>query len=237
MNRRLLLLSSSSTAGSGYLEHAREAIRDFLGGISMEVLFVPFAAVRFGYAEYVEKVSAVFGELGHRLSSVHEAADATAAVRGADAIAVGGGNTFHLVHQLQTRRLIEPIMERALDGTPYLGWSAGSNIASPTLRTTNDMPIVEPSSFATLGLIPFQINPHYLDAQPAGHMGETREERLQEFLVVEPNVYVVGLREGSALRVEGETVQLIGAKPMRLMKSGAAAREIAPGETLDFLLD
>ena len=160
-----------------------------------------------------------------------------AAVRDADVIAVGGGNTFHLVRELQTRQLVAPIRERVLEGVPFIGWSAGSNIACPTLRTTNDMPIVEPSSFATLDLVPVQINPHYLDAQPAGHMGETREERLQEFLVVEPDVYVVGLREGSALRIEGDTVQLIGEKPLRLMKQGEAAREVRPDEALSFLLD
>ena len=236
MSRRLLLLSSSSTEGSGYLEHALAALRDFLGEPPKSVLFVPFAAVRFGYLEYEEKVSAVFAGLGYRLSSVHDAGDPAAAVREADAIAVGGGNTFHLVRELQARDLLSPIRERVLEGLPYVGWSAGSNIACPTLRTTNDMPIVEPDSFSTLDLIPFQINPHYLDAQPAGHMGETREERLQEFLVVEPDAYVVGLREGSALRVEGDALQLIGQKPMRLMKSGEEPREVEPGEPLDFLL-
>jgi dipeptidase E len=237
MNRRLLLLSSSSTAGTEYLEHALDAIGDFLGEPEKNVLFVPYAAVRFSYTEYAERVRGALADLGHRLSSVHDAPDAAEAVREADAIAVGGGNTFHLVRELQARSLIAPIRDRALEGVPYIGWSAGSNIACPTLRTTNDMPIVEPSSFATLDLVPFQINPHYLDAQPAGHMGETREERLQEFLLVEPGVYVAGLREGSALRVEGDIVQLLGRKPMRLMKQGQAPREIAPSDSLDFLLD
>jgi dipeptidase E len=220
-----------------YLEHAREPMREFLGAPSRTVLFVPYAAVRFGYDEYAAKVHAVLEAIDHRLISVHEQTDAVEAVLEAEAIAVGGGNTFHLVRELQERNLLGPIRERVLDGTPFIGWSAGSNIACPTLRTTNDMPIVEPRSFRCLDLIPFQINPHYLDAHPDGHMGETREERIQEFLVVEPDRYVVGLREGSALRVEGDSLQLIGEGPMRIFKHGEEPREVGPGEALDFLLD
>lgn len=237
MARRLLLLSNSSTAGKPYLEHALEAMRDFLGATPRSVLFVPYAAVRFGYDEYAAKVQAVLEGIGHRLDSVHDAADAVETVLEAEAIAVGGGNTFHLVRQLQELNLLGPIRERALEGTPFIGWSAGSNIACPTLRTTNDMPIVEPRSFQCLDLIPFQINPHYLDGHPDGHMGETREERIKEFLVVEPERYVVGLREGSTLRVEGDTLQLIGEKPMRIFKHGEEPLEVGPGDTLDFLLD
>ncbi len=220
-----------------YLEHAQEPMLDFLGRTSKTVLFVPYAAVRFGYDEYAAKVRAVLEGIGHRLDSVHDAADAVEAVLEAEAIAVGGGNTFHLVRELQERNLLDPIRERALEGMPFIGWSAGSNIACPTLRTTNDMPIVESRSFRCLDLIPFQINPHYLDAHPDGHKGETREERIQEFLVVEPKRYVVGLREGSTLRVEGGGMQLIGEKPMRIFKHGEEPLEVGPGEALDFLLD
>ncbi len=231
MARRLLLLSNSSTAGMSYLEHAQEPMREFLGVASTTVLFVPYAAVRFGYDEYAAKVRAVLEAIGHRLISVHDAADAVETVLEADAICVGGGNTFHLVRELQERDLLGPTRERVMEGTPFIGWSAGSNIACPTLRTTNDMPIVEPRSFRCLDLIPFQINPHYLDAHPDGHMGETREERIQEFLVVEPKRYVVGLR-----RVEGDSLQLIGEKPMRIFKHGEEPLEVGPGEALDFLL-
>jgi dipeptidase E len=237
MARRLLLLSNSSTAGMSYLEHAQGPMREFLGTPSRTVLFVPYAAVRFGYDEYAAKVRAVLEAIDHRLISVHEQADAAAAVLEAEAIAVGGGNTFHLVRELQQRNLLGPIRESVLDGTPFIGWSAGSNIACPTLRTTNDMPIVEPRSFECLDLIPFQINPHYLEAQPDGHMGETREERIQEFLAVEPDRYVVGLREGSTLRVEGDRIQLIGEKPMRIFRHGQEPIEVVPGEALGFLLD
>ena len=237
MARRLLLLSNSSTAGMSYLEHAQEPMREFLGAVPKTVLFVPYAAVRLGYDEYAAKVRAVLEGIGHRLDSVRDAADAVEAVLEAEAIAVGGGNTFHLVRELQERDLLDPIRERALEGMPFIGWSAGSNIACPTLRTTNDMPIVEPRSFRCLDLIPFQINPHYLDAHPDGHMGETREERIKEFLVVEPERYVVGLREGSTLRVEGDGMQLVGEKPMRVFRHGEEPLEVGPGDTLDFLLD
>ena len=219
-----------------YLEHAQEPMLDFLGRTSKTVLFVPYAAVRFGYDEYAAKVRAVLKGIGHQLDSVHDAEDAVEAVLQAEAVAVGGGNTFHLVRELQERNLLDPIRERALEGVPFIGWSAGSNIACPTLRTTNDMPIVEPRSFQCLDLIPFQINPHYLDAYPDGHMGETREERIKECLVVEPERYVVGLREGSTLRVEGDSLQLIGEKPMRVFRHSEEPLEIGPGEALDCLL-
>ncbi|MEJ2337267.1 MAG: dipeptidase PepE [Gemmatimonadales bacterium] len=237
MARRLLLFSNSSTAGMSYLEHAEEAMREFLGAPSKTVLFVPYAAVSFGYHEYTAKVRAVLEGIGHRLDSVDDAPDVIEAVQEAEAIAVGGGNTFHLVRELQERGMLAPIRDRVLEGMPFIGWSAGSNIACPTLRTTNDMPIVEPRSFRCLDLIPFQINPHYLDVHPDGHMGETREQRIQEFLAVEPNAYVVGLREGSALRVEGDGLELIGEKPMRIFKHGEEPLEVMPGQALDFLLE
>ncbi len=220
-----------------YLGHAQDPMREFLGTAPLTVLFVPYAAVRFGYDEYAAKVRPVLEEIGHRLISIHDAPDAIAAVLEAEAIAVGGGNTFHLVRELQEMEMLGPIRERVLEGTPFIGWSAGSNIACPTLRTTNDMPIVEPRSFRCLDLIPFQINPHYLDAHPDGHMGETREERIQEFLAVEPDRYVVGLREGSTLRVEGDGIQLLGENPMRVFRHGEEPREVEPGEALEFLLD
>jgi dipeptidase E len=235
--RRLLLLSNSSTAGMSYLEHALGALADFLGEGRSTVLFVPYAAVRFSYDEYEERVRQVLAGIGHDVRSIHRSADPAAAVRDAEAVAVGGGNTFQLVHRLRSMRLIGPLRERIAAGVPFIGWSAGSNLACPTLRTTNDMPIVEPASFETLSAVPFQINPHYLDAHPDGHMGETREERIQEFLFLNPDTWVVGLREGSSLRVEGESVRLLGGRPARLFRSGEEPREIEPHQPLDFLLD
>lgn len=234
--RRLLLLSNSSTAGMSYLEHAISTLRDFLGADRKVVLFVPYAAVRFSHDAYAEKVRKVLAGIGHDVESIHEAPDPAAAVREASAIAVGGGNTFRLVEQLQSLGLTRVLRERIAAGVPFIGWSAGSNIACPTLRTTNDMPIIEPNSFQTLDVVPFQINPHYLDAHPDGHMGETREERIQEFLVLNPRTRVVGLREGTSLRVEGDSVQLIGGKSARVFEHGAEPREVEFGDPLDFLL-
>lgn len=231
---RLLLLSNSRNAGSGYLEHARSAISDFLGPKVKTIAFIPYAAVRFSYDDYEAMVAGAIE--GYEVSSIHRNADPVDSIHSADAIAVGGGNTFHLVHLLYESGLIQLIRERVADGVPFMGWSAGSNIACPTLRTTNDMPIIEPPSFRTLELIPFQINPHYLDAHPDGHMGETREERLLEYLEVNPAMPVVGLREGSWLRREGERLDLFGERTMRLMRQGRPAEEIEPGSDLSFLL-
>lgn len=236
-HRRLLLLSNSSTAGLSYLEHAIAPLQDFLGAERRQVLFFPYAAVRFSYDDYADRVRKVLAEIGHDVLSIHQTPDPPAAVREATAIAVGGGNTFRLVQQLQSLGLVQPLRERVAAGVPFIGWSAGSNVACPTLRTTNDMPIVEPASFETLGAVPFQINPHYLDAHPEGHMGETREERLEEFIALSPDVWVIGLREGTTLRIEGDSIELIGDKPARIMGRGEPAREVEPGGALGFLLD
>jgi dipeptidase E len=235
-HQRLLLLSNSTNYGERYLEYPVSAIRDFLGSEIKTVLFVPFAGVRASYAEYTKTVRERFEEMGYKLDSVHEARDPSDAVRSAEAIAVGGGNTFHLLRGLYESKLIEAIRSRVAEGRPYIGWSAGSNVACPTVRTTNDMPIVEPASLGALNLIPFQINPHYTDAQPVGHAGETREERLNEFIEVNPGVYVVGLREGSILRIEDTSIKLLGEKSARVFLKGLEAREYTPQESLDFLL-
>ena len=155
----------------------------------------------------------------------------------ADAIAVGGGNTFHLLRALYRVSAVELIRERVLSGMPYVGWSAGSNVACPTIRTTNDMPIVEPPTLKALGLLPFQINPHYTDAHLEGHMGETRDERLSEFTHANPGVRVLGLREGTMLRVEGDEITLLGGKPARLFVKGETPRDIDPAESFSFLLN
>jgi len=157
-------------------------------------------------------------------------------VREAEAIMVGGGNTFHLVAEMQKTGIMETIRKKAMEGTPFLGWSAGANVASPTLMTTNDMPIIQPLSFQTLGLIPFQINPHYLDANPAGHGGETRQQRIEEFLTVNRKATVAGLREGCLLYLEGDELQLIGNKNLRLFHFDKVPLELEPGSNLSFLL-
>ncbi|HKQ50901.1 MAG TPA: dipeptidase PepE [Pyrinomonadaceae bacterium] len=233
---RLLLLSNSTNYGGEFLAHAANDIRDFLGAAVRRVLFVPFAGVTRSYDEYAAVVRARFGELGYQLDSVHETAEPAKTVENAEAIAVGGGNTFHLLRGLYEAGLIESIRARVGIGTPYVGWSAGSNVACPTIKTTNDMPIVEPPSFAALNLVPFQINPHYTDEMPADHAGETREQRLAEFLKANPDARVVGLREGSILRIEGSEIKLLGAKTARVFKSGADAKEFWPTDSLNFLL-
>jgi dipeptidase E len=235
--KRLLLLSNGSElVGDEPTEFAQSAVRDFLGGGVRRVLFVPFAVVVRTYDEYAARVRTRFGTMGYEVESLHESADAAAAVGRAEAIAVGGGNTFHLLRGLYEAGAIEPIRARVEGGAPYVGWSAGSNVACPTIRTTNDMPIVEPPSFRALGLVPFQINPHYTDAHLAGHKGETRDERLAEFVHANPGVRVLGLREGTMLRVEGEEARLVGSGAARLFLKGEGPRDLAPEESFSFLL-
>jgi dipeptidase E len=237
-NRRLLLLSNGSElVGDNPTEFAHAAVRDFLGASVRRVLFVPFAAVIGSEDGYAEKARKHFSAMGCEVESLHEAEDARAAVGRADAIAVGGGNTFKLLRGLYRAGVVELVRERARAGMPYVGWSAGSNVACPTIRTTNDMPIVEPPSFEAFDLVPFQLNPHYTDFHPPGHMGETRDERLAEFVYVNPGVRVIGIREGTMLRVEGDRVRLLGGQPARLFVNGEEPRDLAPEESFDFLLE
>ena len=236
-NRRLLLLSNGSElVGKSPTEFAHGALRDFLGASVRRVLFVPFAAVISSEDDYLARVRKNFVPLGYEAESLHNAPDAREAVESADTVAVGGGNTFHLLRGLYRAGVVELIRERVARGMPYVGWSAGSNVACPTIRTTNDMPIVEPPTLDALGLVPFQINPHYTDAHIEGHMGETRDERLAEFAHANPGVRVIGIREGTMLRVEGEEIRLIGGKPARLFQKGEEPRDIAPEESFSFLL-
>jgi dipeptidase E len=151
-------------------------------------------------------------------------------------VVVGGGNTFALLKKMQEQGLVDAVrMAVAELGVPYVGWSAGSNVVCPTIRTTNDMPIVEPESFEAAGLVPFQINPHYTDAHPDGHAGETREQRIEEFIAANPGMTVAGLREGCLLRIEGDRRELVGERSMRIFRQGEAAREIKPGGEISSL--
>jgi dipeptidase E len=222
--------------GAGYLEYPQSEIKDFLGAPVKRVLFVPFASVVRTFDEYAEAVRAPFEAMGYELDSIHQFTNASEAVKNAEAIIIGGGNTFHLLRSLYESALIETIRERVLRGMPYIGWSAGSNVACPTIRTTNDMPIVEPPSLNALDLVPFQINPHYTDEHPAGHQGETRAQRIAEFIEANRGIYVVGLREGSMLRVEDSTLSLRGELQARVFISGEEAREYQPEDSLEFLL-
>lgn len=233
---RLLLISNSASPGESYLERSVLDLATLLEGYSDEIVFIPYAAVSYGYDEYVDKVNAALVSYKLSVRGIHTYPDPVRAIEGASAILIGGGNTFQLLKSMQANRLIQPIRSKVRAGTPYAGWSAGSNVACPTIRTTNDMPIVEPSSLDALGLIPFQINPHYLDAHPSNHGGETREQRIQEYLVLNPNSYVVGLREGCRLLVENSHIELKGDKTMRLFHHGEKTQEISPDQNIDFLL-
>ena len=236
-NRRLLLISNGSELiGDNPTEFFHNSLRDFFGTSVRRVLFVPFAAVISSEDGYRDKVRRHFGPLGYEVESLHEATDARAAVESADAVAVGGGNTFKLLRGLYEAGVVELIRERVAKGMPYVGWSAGSNVACPTIRTTNDMPIVEPPSFDALNLVPFQLNPHYTDYHPPGHMGETRDERLGEFVHTNPGIRVVGIREGTMLRVERDDIKLLGGKPARHFLKGEEPRDLAPEESFGFLL-
>ena len=233
---RLLLLSSSRAPGTDFLEHARGHIRDFLGSKVKRVTLVPYAAVTWSYAALTERVVPVFRELGYECVGLHEARDPLAALATAEALVVAGGNTFRLLQEVQALKLLGPLRERVRSGVPYLGWSAGSNLACPTIRTTNDMPAAWPDGGDALGLVPFQINPHYTERSLPEHHGETRDDRLREYMILNPGVTVVGLREGSALRVEDGRLELLGKLNARVFRGGEA-REVGPGESLQFLLE
>jgi dipeptidase E len=237
MQKRLLLISNSTNSGEEYLGWPRQLITDFFSttGVS-KILFIPYAGVTVSYDDYTDKVKQVFEKLGLEIYSIENEPNRVHAVNEAEAIAVGGGNTFHLVYMLHKLRLMEPMFEKVNSGLPFVGWSAGANVACPSMKTTNDMPIIEPESFNCLNLIPFQINPHYLDANPEGHGGETREQRIQEFLVANPETTVVGLREATALQIEGRAMKLLGTRPMRIFQQGLEPREWQPGYDASFLL-
>jgi dipeptidase E len=235
---RLLLISNSTNPGEAYLDYPKQHIQAFLAKDNVsEALFVPYAAVTFSYDAYVDKVQQRFDEFGVKIKGIHREKDPVAAVQAAQAIAVGGGNTFHLLKYVQESGITAAVREKVRSGTPYLGWSAGSNMACPTICTTNDMPIVEPKSFEAFDLLPFQINPHYLDAHPQGHAGETREKRIEEYIAANPHRYVAGLREGCIFLYEDNTLSLIGNKPVRVFRGGQKPVEVERGEDFNFLLN
>ena len=229
----LLLLSNSRSPGQPMFAHAAEALVEFVAG--RQVTFLPYALA--DHADYVHTVAEALGRYDIEVTGLHTSTDPVADVGSAEVLFLGGGNTFRLLRALRSLRLVEPLREAVLGGARYMGASAGTNMACPTLRTTNDMPIVEPESFQALGLIPFQINPHYLDPDPAStHMGETREERLLQFLE-ENDVPALGLREGSWLHVAGDgKASLGGPHSARLFERGHQPVELPAGADLSSLL-
>jgi dipeptidase E len=232
MTKRILLISNSTLHGSGYLDHATEEIRDFLGDLQ-RVLFVPFAL--FDRDAYAALARERFQKMGYGLDSIHLAADARQAVDDAEAIFIGGGNTFRLLKALYDFDLLGAIRRRVDAGMPYIGSSAGTIVACPTIKTTNDMPIIQPPSFDALGLVSFQINAHFQDPDPnSTHMGETREERIVQFLE-ENDAPVVGLREGAMVRIENGVSILKGSSGARIFRKGYEPFETRPGDGLDAL--
>lgn len=234
---KLLLISNSTMAGQEYLDYPKNEIKKFLGQKPVTALFIPYAAVTFSFDDYCGKVEKKFSEAGHHIEGIHTFNNPVKAIEEAKAIVVGGGNTWQLVRILHDKKLMNPLREKAFNGTPYIGWSAGANIACPTLRTTNDMPIINPKGFDCIGLVTFQINPHYHDANAEGHAGETREQRIEEFVDINPGVYVAGLREGTMLKVENDTVELIGEKTCRVFRKGKKPVELSANDDLNFLLE
>ncbi len=236
MARRALLLSTSKVYGSGYLGYCDAEMRSFLRGVE-RLLFVPFARPGgMSHEHYTGVARERFAGLDISVAGLHEAEDARRAVHEAEAIFIGGGNSFVLLRDLYAAGVIDEIRQRADGGMPYMGASAGSNVAGLSICTTNDMPIVYPPSFDALGLVAFNINPHYVDPRAGSkHMGETRETRINEFHVFN-DVPVIGIREGAMLHREGDSLWLEGSGGGRLFRPGAEAEELAPGAVLDSLL-
>lgn len=230
---QLLLISSSKVGDSGYLEDAKHQLVQHFKA-AKNLVFVPYAGVSISWDEYTDKVKSALPSLP--ITGLHQHADPCEAVKESDGILVGGGNTFHLLNTLYELSLGRIIYDVVNCGTPYAGWSAGANIAGRSIRTTNDMPIVQPPSFDALQLVPFQINPHYTDFQPPGHHGETREDRLREFMTVSPEMPIVGIPEGVALYRVGDSLRTIGGKSAYLFRNQEKS-EITPEQDISFLLN
>src|SRR6516164_10741308 len=226
---RILLVSNSTVYGRGYLDHVEQQIKSFIGS-ARKVLFFPFAL--FERDSYAAKAKARFAAMGYSLETVHVVPDPHKAIEQMDAIFIGGGNTFRLLKALEDLDLLDPIRRKVKGGAPYIGSSAGSNVAGPTIKTTKDMPIVQPRSFDSLALVPFQISPHYQDPNPnSTHMGETQEERILQFLE-ENETPVVGIREGAWLRIENGAVTLKGETGARIFRRGETPVEAKPGDEI-----
>lgn len=236
MKKRLLLLSNSTNLGEAYLNWPLGHIRDFLGTDVKKLLFIPYAAVTIPYDEYLKSVANQLQTAGFQTESVDQLRITDSLLSQFDAIAVGGGNTFQLRSMLGKNKLMVAIRNAVENGMPYIGWSAGSNITSPSIKTTNDMPIVEPDSFDGLNLVPFQINPHYTEATIPNHGGESRNMRLQEFVTLNRDASVVGLPEGSLLRVENEKLYFIGKGNCKVFKFGKETETYKDGDDLSWLM-
>ena len=238
--KQILALSSSRAGNEGYLESATNVIKKFLGDTRLQIAFIPFALVSKKYDQYISDVRTALKDLPHDIIPIsHDIAKNI--IEQSDAIMVGGGNTFKLLHDIYEAGILEILQHKINTGTPYIGWSAGANILAPTIGTTNDMPVIKPQSFEALNVFPFQINPHYYNQRPEGFNGETRNQRLFEFVNMNPSLKVIGLPEGSALQLQELVLNFIGSDAGILISSGKdntepVTRKIEPGEDLSFLL-
>lgn len=232
--KNILLASTSTLFGEAYLAYLKPQIRELFSGIS-EIVFIPFARPGgISHDEYTAKAASAFSELGIQVFGLHTYPDPVQAIRDAQGFFCGGGNTFLLVKQLHEQQLMQELKHAVAKGTPYLGASAGSNIAGVNMQTTNDMPIVYPPDFATMGLVPFNLNPHYLDPNPdLKHNGETRETRIREFHT-QNSLPVVGLREGNWIRVRGEDITTEGSFDTRIFLKNQEPFELPAGSPLLF---
>jgi len=228
---KLLLLSNSTNKGEAYMEWCKHTISDFVVGHQENIIFISYAAASFPLPEYTSKVNEALHEVNISVSGIEEFENTKEAISNASAIFVGGGNTFHLLKLLQDNDLVDAIKQKVKAGTPYVGWSAGSNVASPSICTTNDMPIVEPKSFDALNLIPFQINPHYTEEVLPNHGGETRKQRLNEYLYVNRESKVLCIPEATYLNVIGSMLYYFGTESGKVL-SLSDEKLLTPGDTL-----
>jgi dipeptidase E len=234
----LLLLSNSTMPGTSFFAWPKPWVKDFLTSAVKEVLFLPFAAVTFPFDEYEEKVKEAFGNMNYRVRSLHRVEDKKTAVKEAEAIMIGGGNTFALLSRVCEYGLLDIIRTKVHSGTPYIGWSAGANLAGPTIMTTNDMPVVQPPSFEALKLVPFQLNPHYHELKFETQGGETRKERLEEFIALNRNCKVIGLPEGMLLHRKENTLFLRGDadRVAKLYEAGKKTESLVTDTDLSWML-
>jgi dipeptidase E len=226
---KLLLLSNSRGPDGSYLVHAAAPIRDVIG-TRTKALFLPFAGVTQGWDEYTAKVAAALAPTGLALTGAHTSDPKS--IADFDVVVAGGGNTFQLVKECRARGWLPAIRKHVQGGAPFIGWSAGANLACPTLCTTNDMPIVDPQGFDALGLVSFQINPHYTNALPAGHQGETRNERIAEYLTANPASMVVALPEGDWLTVDDKATVFHGPHKGYVFRHAIEAVELMDGSVI-----
>ncbi|MGL4612992.1 MAG: dipeptidase PepE [Shewanella sp.] len=235
MTINTLLLSSSRVGDTPYLTHAIPFIKP-LTTHARQWIFIPYAGVSMDYDAYLATVVAGLKELSLEITGIHQHKDPREALKNAEGIIIGGGNTFHLLHELYRHHLVDLIYEQVHQGKPYIGWSAGANVAGMSIRTTNDMPIIEPPSFSALRLVPFQLNPHYTNYRAPGHNGETRAQRLLEFTRVDPITPVIGIVEGSALWRQGNTLTLLGTQPAYFFCGDDQEVPLPAGSDLSHLL-